>query len=148
MVIMFQSLTHTHDIIDCIAEPTVKLNDSVVGSPNLQIDFGTTSLPQQSFGFHDDGSRIPATPQLRGDGQVVKPASVALVTSHHAGDNQTVKDAHQKQVRSDAKFALNVSAWVVPRPNQITLPPKCHDCLLVVWVEWADLHECTHLLAE
>jgi hypothetical protein len=45
-VIMFQSLAHTDDIINCIAEPTVKLNDTMVGSPNLQIDFGTPGLSE------------------------------------------------------------------------------------------------------
>ena len=45
-VIMFQSLAHTNDIINCIAEPTVKLNDTMVGSPNLQIDFGTPGLSE------------------------------------------------------------------------------------------------------
>ena len=129
---MFQSLAHTHDIINCIAEPTVKLDDPVIGSPNLQIDFGSPRLPEQSFRFRDDGARISTPLQLRDNGQIIEPASMALVTCQHACDNLTVKNADQKQFRSDTKFPLDVQVGIIPRPNQVTSPPKRHDGLLVV----------------
>ena len=129
---MFQSLTHTDDIINRIAEPTVKLDDPVVGSPNLQIDFGTPRLPQQSFRFSDNGARISAPLQLWNNRQIIEPASMALVTCHHTGDDLMVKNTHQKQFRSDTQFALNVQVRIIPRPNQVTSPPKRHDGLLVV----------------
>ena len=56
---------------------------------------------------------------------------MALVTGCHAGDNLTVKNSHQKQFRSDAKLALNVSMRIIPGPNQVTSPPKRHDGFLV-----------------
>jgi len=132
MVIMLQSLAHTDDVVNCVAEPSVKLNDPVVRSPNLQIDFWTPGLPEQSFCFGDDGARIPTALQLRENCQIIEPASMALVTGHHASNNLTVKNAYQKQFRPDATLALNVSMGIIPGPNQVASLPKGHDRFLVV----------------
>src|SRR6266446_2289202 len=44
-VIVFQSLSHAHDIVHRIPQPPVKLDDTVIRSPHLQIDLRATSLP-------------------------------------------------------------------------------------------------------
>jgi hypothetical protein len=131
-IIMFQPLAHTYHIINCIAQPTIELNNSMVGRPDLQIDFRTPGLPKPSFRFGDDGTRISTPLQVRDNCQIIEPASMALVTGHHAGDNLTVKNTHQKQFRVDEKFALNVSMRIIPGPNQVTSSPKGHDCFLVL----------------
>jgi hypothetical protein len=65
---------------------------------------------------------------------------MALVTSHHTRDNLTVQNAHQKQLGSDAKLSLNISMRIIPRPNQVTSPPKCHHGFLIFRLKGADLH--------
>jgi len=137
---MFQPFAHTHNIIDCIAETPIKLDHTLVGCSNLQIDLGTTRFLKQSLRLGDDRSSMTTALKLWIYCQIVQPASMPFVTAHHSGDNLTVHDAHQKQVRPHDKLALNISIGVVPGSNQITSPPKRHDRFLVVWIVRANLH--------
>jgi len=59
---VLQSLAHAHGIVHRIAETPIKLDDAVVGSPNLQIDLRAACGPEQPLRLRDDGSR-PAAPQ-------------------------------------------------------------------------------------
>ena len=140
-LVMLQSFPHAHDLVNRITEPPVEINNTLIGSPNLQIDLRTTGGTKQPLRLRDHGSR-PTLPLMLGrNRQIIQPAAMALETSHHTRNHLAVEQADQKQVRPHVQLASDVFARVVPRPNQATSPPKRNDGLLICWLEWSNYHE-------
>jgi hypothetical protein len=132
LVVVFQPFAHTYDVVDCVADAAVEFDDVAIGSANLQIDLGAAGFAEQALGFGNNGAGKPAPLKLGRDGEVIEPTAMALITGHYAGDDLTVEQPNQKEVGSDAKFALNVTMRIVPGPDQITELPQGYDCFFIV----------------
>jgi len=137
---MFQTLAHADDAVGGITEPAVKFNDGVVGGPDLEIDFGTTGVAKEALGFGDDGPGQTVPLMFGINGKIVKPAAMAFVTGHDAGDDAAIKQADQKPVGAHGKFALDVLVRVVPGANEVASPPEGNDGVLIVGLKRSNLH--------
>jgi hypothetical protein len=140
-VVMLQSLAHTYYVINRVSKAAIELNDAMIVSPNQQVDFGAATIAQQPLSPGNNGARETASLILRGNGEIIEPASMALIAGHDTGHNLAIQNANQKQIRPDAQFASDVFPGVVPRANQIATLPQRDYCLLVLWLERSNLHE-------
>src|SRR6266567_7184371 len=107
-VIVLQSLAHAYDVVKGEAEAAVEFDYAVVGSSNLEIDFGAAGGSQEPFRLSNNGARKSAALKPGGNGQVIEPAAMSFVTGHHTRHDLAVQKANQKQIRPDEQFALDV----------------------------------------
>ena len=137
---MFQALPHADDVVGGITDTAIKFNHGVIGGPDLQIDFGTTGVAKEALGFGDDGPGQTVPLMFGINGKIVKPAAMAFVTGHDAGDDAAIKQADQKPVGAHGKFALDVLVRVVPRADEVASPPEGNDGALILGLEGSNLH--------
>ena len=131
-LVTLQSLPHADDVVGGITDTAIKFNDGVIGGANLQINFRAAGVAKEAFGFGDDGAG-QAMPLVFGiNGQIVEPAAMAFVASHHAGDDTAIEQADQKQVGAHGEFALDVLVRVIPWSDEVASPPEGNDGVLIV----------------
>jgi hypothetical protein len=123
----------------------IKLNDAMIGSPDLQINLRTARLPKKALRLCDDGPGQTVPLMSGSNRQIIEPSAVPLVTRHHTRDNLAIKQTHQKQVGSHLHLSSNILAGIVPRPEQVALPPQRNNRLLIFRLEWSNLHEQVNL---
>jgi hypothetical protein len=138
---MLQSLSQAYDIIYRITEPPVEINHARIGRPNLQIDLRATFGAKQPFSLIDDGPCKTVALMFGSDRQIIEPAAMSLVASHHTCDNLVVEQANQKQVGPHAQLAVYIFVRIVPGANQVTSPPKRNNRRLIFPLEWSNFHE-------
>ena len=118
----------------------VELDNAVIGSPNLQIDFRAACLPQQPLRFVHYGSPKTKALVLWRNRHVIEPPTMPLVTRHRRRHNLTSQHPDREQIRPHPEFAAHILARVIPRPDQIALPPQRHHFFHVLKLEGANLH--------
>src|SRR5262245_58289037 len=130
-VIVLQPLPKADRVVDRQTDRSVTLDGGRLGGSDLQVDLWAARDVQEALDLVHQSPSEPATLVRRIDAEVVDPPAVPVVPGHDGPDDRAIVNGNQEEVRTDAKFAVDIFARVVPRPGQSAPLPQGHDGVLV-----------------
>src|SRR5690606_26981970 len=117
-IIVNEPLAEADDFVNLITEIAIKLDDALVASSHLKVDFGTSQLKEERLGPLHHLSAVSPSLVIRVHGKVIDPAPMAFVSGHHGGDDSFIAGAdlnpNEEELGVHLKLALDVFNWIVP----------------------------------
>src|SRR4051812_17059018 len=118
--------SHAPDIAQLVAELLVEAAHLGVVGAHEEIDLPDAMRPEPRFRFANGALAVAAILEVRRHRQVIKHATMAVMTNHHAGDRRIAGNADQDLGIFRRAGEGNVLARVVPRPREPACLPQRH----------------------
>ena len=122
-LIRYETFAETHHIVNFVPDPLIEFYDTVIGTSDLEVDFGAPLIVKKFFSFFHDESSDAGILMIRVNGKVVDPAPVAFIARHDGGDNPPAYAPDQEHLPLDFQFAVDIELGVVPLNHQTAIRP-------------------------
>jgi hypothetical protein len=90
-------------------------HDSLVHSPNLQVDLSASKRPQNLLRLPHQRRSNAVTPNVISNGNRVEPTTMSVVTSHDGTDDTIILNGNEQQVGLKGDLCWNCDLGPVPR---------------------------------
>src|ERR1700752_400787 len=137
---LIESAGHDDSIFSLVANSSVKALHAGVTRADHQVQLRDLPLVKPCFAGVHHHSAVALPLRFWGDGQVVAPPAMPIMTDHSGGDQSLGLHTRQYGGGRAAYGALKVGTWGIPRSCQSDLCPELDRTGAPLCADWFDSH--------